>query len=869
MKKLLLMATVVLTAAFALQAAYSWNSVQIWGGGYVPGVEFHPTEEGLVYIRTDVGGSYRLNPDRQSWLPLNDMFTSGSDMGSVAVGLDADNPNMVYVTGGLYLALDWGGPATFFRSENRGAAWTRVVLNTTTVSGTASNRVDSDGNLRLGGNAGNRGTGNRIAASGTTVYLGTDQNGLLRSTDRGDTWTTVTAAGISNTSGVSAVLFDKDGNVYAAPFAGGIYKSANGTAWSRVGSFTGAVYQMSYDPAGNEIWFTTNTGRPQDQSEISGGSVYKLNLSSDTFIEITMPEKGGKDYGYIGISVNPNSPQQVLVSTGGWWKGTGSNPLDGADFVPHEAIFLSLDGGQNWKDILLNATYNTATAYNAVTNNPHWISALAVNPHDQDHVIFGTGYGVWSTFNATAEKPEWVFTNRGIEETVPLGLASTRYGAPLVSVLGDIDGFYHADLNTPPPARHKMEDGVNETGTNYDIDFAGQRPNYMVRIHKNIPMHLGAYSEDGGKTWRNFRSSPPSTTNPHWPDPNTSGENNFVAVSADGSAIVFNMDTHGVYYSTNNGTTWTASSTPANLLQGFKPVADRVTPGTFYINNARNGTFYRSTDNGATWTAVSTNLAMAGGDWAYWAFRSFSSPDRAGEVWIAQGAKIYPCTPADASWCSWAQYFPNEGMWLNEGDAEGGLMRSTNGGTSFTRINGILFARSIGFGRGRNAGDPSAVYVAGMISSGMQGVFRSDNSGSTWTRVNDDNHAYGEITMVTGDPCVYSRVYLATSGRGIVQGVDPAFDQVCNTCVDRIENGGPVSVRNRMPVSSIKKPTLVRHGKILRSNAPIQLYSITGRLIAVSSSKAPDAATLNLSRIPSGVYIAKSGAATLRVQVQK
>jgi xyloglucan-specific exo-beta-1,4-glucanase len=50
------------------------------------------------------------------------------------------------------------------------------------------------------------------------------------------------------------------------------------------------------------------------------------------------------------------------------------------------------------------------------------------------------------------------------------------------------------------------------------------------------------------------------------------------------------------------------------------------------------------------------------------------------------------------------------------------------------------------------------------------GIFRSDDAGKQWERINDDQHQYGWIAVVTGDPRVYGRVYISTGGRGIVYG---------------------------------------------------------------------------------------------------
>ena len=67
---LLLAAAVPAVAGPALDS--SWKNVHIGGGGgFVPGIVFHPTKKGVAYARTDIGGLYKLNAD-DSWTPVTD-----------------------------------------------------------------------------------------------------------------------------------------------------------------------------------------------------------------------------------------------------------------------------------------------------------------------------------------------------------------------------------------------------------------------------------------------------------------------------------------------------------------------------------------------------------------------------------------------------------------------------------------------------------------------------------------------------------------------------------------------------------------------------------------------------------------------------
>ena len=759
LKKTTVFGLAIMASGSLAQAAYVYKSIQNWGGGYVPGVTFNSA--GQVYIRTDVGGAYLWDATASEWIPLNDSFTSGNDMGSIALAIDITDDKNVYTTGGLYTDVSWCSEGSVFRSTDGGKSWTKYPLNSKTVSGTASAKLTNDGSICLGGNGDGRGMGNRLAVKGTTVYLGTNQNGLLKSTNSGQTWTTI--AGFSNTDGISAVAIDSKGNVYAAPYAGGLYKSTDGSTFTQVASsFTKTIYQMSI--ADDVIWITSNDTKPLDQGTSSGGHVHKFTISTGAIQEMTMPAScGGKSVGFVGVS-SIGDGKTAAVSTSNCWGGSSGGPSS-SDFVPHEYIYYTKDGGSTWSEIMRNSTFDAASAHSNATSNPHWVSALGINPTNPDNVIFGTGYGIWSTDNATATKPTWKFTDKGIEETVPLGYVSTTKGAPLVSVVGDIDGYYHTDLDSPMETRHQIE-----AGTNYDIDYAGLMPEKMIRIYKEATKGLGAVSTDGGKTWKQFTTNqsslPTWTVNQYAGSSTYTNEDNFAAISADGSTIVWNMAGNGVYYSTNDGASWTkASGITSSDVSGFHVISDKKAEKNFYIYSASAGKLFKSTDGGKNWTAANSTMATLD-DYAYSKARIFANPNTEGDLWAVQGINI--------------------GGVVWTGTTKEGVYHSTDGGTTFTKVNGLAYAAYIGFGKGK--GSSPAIYAVGMAntSNPVNSIYRSEDNGTTWTDIGDVNHRFGELTMVVGDPCIYSRIYLAGSGRGMIYAQEPGNT---NECPDRIDYG--------------------------------------------------------------------------------
>jgi photosystem II stability/assembly factor-like uncharacterized protein len=442
----------------------------------------------------------------------------------------------------------------------------------------------------------------------------------------------------------------------------------------------------------------------------TAGAVRKFNPATSTWTELTLPAGQG---GFAGLSLDAQNPNTLIVSTlNRWW--------------PNDEIYRSVDGGSAWKPVLGTATRDHASAPYAAASSPHWLGDIEIDPFDANTAWFVTGYGVFQTTNlreADQSRISWVFQSKGLEETVPLKLISPPTGAPLLSAIGDIDGFRHDNLDVSPAAGRLNP----RYGTNTWIDYAANQPAFMVRAHNNADGKYGAFSTDGGTSWTSFPSAPAGA--------NGGGT---IAVSSDGNTLVWApAGVTSVYHSTNRGTNWTAAAGISKV--GLKPMADRVNARTFYLYDAEAGRVLVSTNGGASFTAAATNLPTVA-SWQLWASHVHPTYGVEGDVWLTNQV--------------------------------GGLYRSTNSAGSFTKVTNVQEATKVGFGKAKDGNTYPAVYLVGKVNNQM-GFFRSDDAGATWVRITDDQHQFGGINDITGDPRVYGRVYLATAGRGIIYGNAP------------------------------------------------------------------------------------------------
>jgi hypothetical protein len=758
-------AILTISTSAALAQAYSWRTAEIGGGGFVSGTIFHPTEPGLVYARTDVGGTYRLDTATNRWIALNDevggLNNEFQHLGVLSIALDPSDPDRVYLASGQYGGVEsWKLPSRIYRSTNRGATWTYVTPG-----------------FKMAGNGEGRGTGERMAvdpANGANLLIGTSNAGIWRSTDYGATWTQMTNF---TPTECNFVLYRPRPAGATGPTP--VYASArtltgpslwrsddNGTTWAAVANQPGRTVgaemmavQGSFDAAG--VFYSTWGDETGPTNYQTYHEVWKLSADGATWTQIQPPGGGG---GFSGISADPRVPGHVVAAT-----------LH--RYSPGDEVYRSTDGGATWTAALRTGTRSVGNSpWTGSGVSPHWITDIDIDPFDSDRAIFNTGYGLYQTKNlgTSGTARTWTFFNDGLEELVTFGIHSPTAGTPLVSVVGDYSGFRSDDLaRSPLRGRYSPNNGSNSR-----ITSAALAPTKMIRQRSN-ETH---YSTDAGATWATFPTAPAAVSNGH----------GIAIFSADGQRILWCPTNSAAYVSTNAGASW-AIAAGTSLGVSLTPIADQVDSQLFHLWNDSANSLLKSTDGGQNFTVAATGLNSA--------FSSISSvPGQTGHLWASAG--------------------------------DSGLYRSTNFGATFTKNTPVGSAYHVTTGRAAPAASYPALFIFGKIG-GVAGLYRSDDTGASWTRINDDLHQFGGINAISGDPRAHGRIYLGTSGRGVVIGdfaspTPPAPQPSQAIYTDALQNGWS----NASPGDTSLTSTSPIHG----GTSAISIPAGSGKSLALSTA---------------------------------
>jgi hypothetical protein len=864
------------------QAALVPESVQIVGGGYVDGVFFHPKQQFLRYVRTDVGGAYRWVQQGTTgasgatatcpgyfkdaptdsvptaakgnngellecgyWSPLLDFLTNGNDMGVESLGLDPSDPMRLYLSTGLNYNNSPTQQNHFYLSDNQGATFTQV-----------------NAPFPINGNDNGRDAGERFAVDpnlGTTIYYGSRTAGLWKSLDRGMTWNQVTTfpvtgktagAGVvfvtfvagSGTSGTATPViyagvsdynyYNANGTNNGSPVYSSLYRSVNaGATWQPVpgqptsvpnpaGGSTPGYYNLTpihavVGPDGvsgslGSLYITYFSDQGPGDSYPGAGAVYEYTPTvgtpggAGTWTNITPSSvrSGNDDGGFSGITLDAERPGVIMVST-----------MD--DYANGDAIYRSLNYGQTWTIV----EQKTSGAINDVAFSPwlssqtgalyvgtqNWPSALAIDPFNSNHAIFGSGATLWDTQNleATDINQQPIFSvgaygsapsgvqqvdgGSSIEETVVNAISSPPTGAFLLSAVDDDGTFVHTTLDASP-AQGSDVGPLFTTGTSVDFaqnaaltivrvgmgisgsnGYSSSAPSYYTPSGGGAPVLCTAQNSSGqtctqvqvpllfaintaqgasGTSWKGYPTLF-AATNLQSVTPSTqlSAGGGTVAISADATSIVWATVDFPPACTGDGGNTWTPA---VNGIIGAQVVSDRVTPGQYYMYDPTSGKLLMGVATVSPGTSA--------------------SPFKCSLTFNTQTT-----LPTNSPGQLTASFGGSGDIWLAVNGSSlasaNGLYHSTNAGKTLTLTGSFTEAYAVGVGAPATSSATSAyskpaAYTVAVGASGY-GFYRSIDNGVTWVNVSNPAHLLGNVTHIVGDPRTFGKFYIGTGGRGI------------------------------------------------------------------------------------------------------
>jgi xyloglucan-specific exo-beta-1,4-glucanase len=545
---------------------YQWDNVQIGGGGFVSGLIMSRTQQNLFYARTDVGGAYRWDNAAARWVPLLDWVSEDETglLGVESMALDPKDSAKVYIVAGISYFNN--GKSVVLRSSDYGQTFAVT---------------DVTNQFRVHGNGMGRSNGERIQVdpgSSNILFVGSRTNGLFKSTNSGASFSRVTSLPVTTTpneNGISFVLLDPSsvsgvaqrvlvGVSRFGSVGANLYRSNDGgDSFSAVsGAPSSLMPQRAVRASDGNVYITYANGAGpmghwSQPEPMTTGQIWKYNIASGSWTNVT-PAGYMNPFG--GISVDPNNAQRLVASTMNTWMQQGDAWGD--------HFFITTNGGGSWTDVVNRGFSEDTGGVSWIAGHSiHWTGSIEFDPFNTKHVYVTSGNGVFRTQDIDASTTNWSFFVKGLEETVPLNIWSIP-GGPLVTAIGDYDGFRHTDVTQYAPAH------TPRMGTTLGLTVAPASSSRVVRVGSSM-----YYSTNSASSWTQA--------------PSTRGTQGQVALNANGTVLLHSPEGSSTTYRTNDwGANW---STVSGLnSSNLRPVADAVNANKFYAYD--NGTMRVSTN---------------------------------------------------------------------------------------------------------------------------------------------------------------------------------------------------------------------------------------------------------------------------------
>lgn len=523
------------------EIGYEYHNAPIPGGGYATGFVFQPAEKGLIYLRTDIGGSYRFDMETQKWVSLSDHLTmeDRAETYPIALAVDERHPERLFIASGV-----WNEPqGRMSVSHDYGTSFQCFSMP-----------------MPIHGNLPGRGTGLRLIVDRkdeNTLWFASQTSGLWKSRNLGKDWEKVTtmpeeyltfvgesldgellfvgAAGATckfseERSGIALYVSCDGGNRFM-PLWQPEYAGPEGLPGEPV-ILRGPVAQrytidekylyVTYASRCETRW-RPELGYSCDAGKVTDGHVVRFDLQKlqrefsncqpgadmtcDCTVNRGMSAEGVKQQDIFAMDaaedITPDWEKRCVPDYPGAVKPCLHLGFSGISTCPHmpgllicstirksggDSIYRSLDYGNTWEEILHNLDIGKITfrteymkpEYNSGHSMVHWMTDLKIDPNDAQQAWFNTGSGVFRTRNLLGSEVEFTDWSDGVEETVHINVYAPPEGEVLLlDILGDLGGFAFRELDKPCDNSFADAQG-NRYITCLNADYSDENPDLVA-----------------------------------------------------------------------------------------------------------------------------------------------------------------------------------------------------------------------------------------------------------------------------------------------------------------------------------------------------------------------------------------------------
>ncbi len=726
---------------------YDWASIPIGGGGYITGMQIHPSDPNIRYYRTDIGGAYKWDSAQAR---LRQIIFSNNDnhYGCGGIALNPNNPAEVFLALGRNCD---GANNAIYKSYDYGETF-EIVTNLPYYFATNGGRDCTQGTT----DKDRQGSPIALNPQNTNeLYIGTRDKGLYKMDLTTNISTRLASAVIPvNTEterhSIRSVVFHPVQQEYVVVgyVHYGIYLgNTNTQTYTIIGDVNtypdlAEVSDISFSKDGDYMLVACKLDGIWKCTDPLGAATWSKVRSSTTIGE-----------GYLTVECSPHDNGTAVTVVGGW------QSLSAGLFE------YSLDSANSW-DFKDGSMGTNIYPWNS-SNFGSRVAQIRFDPANPDRLFFTSWFTTMHTEDWTGNNIIW--TNQlsaGHEEMVITDIAcfpTNSQGNFIAYNGGDQIGWLDDDISQGTYPTEEVRDLIDNVGTakkGGSVDFCESNPEHIVvcgMTEWDDSDAIIATSSDGGASFQRQTGY------------NESLGKAVVAMSClDPQNMVIAQQDH-IQYSLNGGSSFVDANAVTNLnptcantgsfnclgasdlsgrnlntsvFSAFRMVeADKVLSCVFYFYDWDDGSFHASLDGGQNWCKVN----------------DIDLPDYGGNQW-GQNSRL-TATPGHA-----------RHLWINFND---GLYRSIDGGQNWSNIAGIDEAPAFALGKAAPGNTYPSLYLFGSKTADSNSYYyRSDDEGASWIQINNpaENELWKTPKVIEGDREVFGRVYSGLSGLGLYHG---------------------------------------------------------------------------------------------------